>query len=265
MRLLPNVLPLRSACVPGVPALTRRSSRLYGSNRMLAEIEQLLLVQDHDIKIKALQQELHTLPLEKKRVEQFIQERTASLEQARQRAKEIEVMRKKLELDAGTRRDQIARYKTQQFQTRKNEEFQALSQEIARLENDISRIEDQEIDLMEQAEAASREIQSAEAKFKAEQAQTQQQLAALSRKGELLNKDLEETTAARARVVAQVDNRELLERYERLFVSKDRNAIVPIEHEVCMGCHMKNTTTNVHRAKLGREVVYCEQCGRILY
>jgi uncharacterized protein len=232
---------------------------------MLAEIEQLLLVQDHDTKIKALQQELHSLPLEKKRVEQVIQERTTALEQIRQRAKETEVARKKLELDAGTRREQIGRYKTQQFQTRKNDEFQALSQEIARLENEISRIEDQEIDLMEQAEATSREIQSAEAKFKTEQAQSQQQLAALSRKGELLNKELEETTAARARAVDQVANRELLERYERLFVSKDSSAIVPVEHEVCMGCHMKNTTTNVHRAKLGREVVYCEQCGRILY
>ncbi|MBV9298906.1 MAG: hypothetical protein JO066_08005 [Verrucomicrobia bacterium] len=28
---------------------------------------------------------------------------------------------------------------------------------------------------------------------------------------------------------------------------------------------MKNTSALVHRAKLGREIVHCEQCGRILY
>jgi predicted nucleic acid-binding Zn-ribbon protein len=28
---------------------------------------------------------------------------------------------------------------------------------------------------------------------------------------------------------------------------------------------MKNTTANVHRAKLAREIVYCEHCGRMLY
>jgi predicted nucleic acid-binding Zn-ribbon protein len=56
-----------------------------------------------------------------------------------------------------------------------------------------------------------------------------------------------------------------LVRYERIFQSKGGNAVVSIEHEVCMGCHMKNTTTNVHRAKLAREVVYCDQCGRMLY
>jgi len=232
---------------------------------MLAEIEQLLAVQDHDTKIKALQHELQSLPFEKKRLEQFLHDRTVALEQVKQRARDIEIQRKKLELEAGIKRDQIGRYKTQQFQTRKNDEFQALSQEIARLEADINRIEDQEIDLMEQAEAVSRESQDGETKFKSEQTQTRQHLAAVARKGELLNKDLVETAASRERAASRVTNRELLERYERLFVSKNGMAIAPVEHEVCMGCHMKNTTTNVHRAKLGREVVYCEQCGRILY
>ena len=41
---------------------------------------------------------------------------------------------------------------TQQFQTRKNEEFQALTNEIKRFEADIEKIEDREIELMEEAE-----------------------------------------------------------------------------------------------------------------
>jgi uncharacterized protein len=232
---------------------------------MLAEIEQLLVVQDHDTNIKALQSELQTLPFEQSRLEKAIQDRTSSLERVRQRAKEIEVERKKLELDASTRRDQIAKYKTQQFQTRKNDEFQALGNEIARSEKEISQIEDHEIDLMEQAENIAREIQRGESDFKIEQAQFQQQLVALKQKGELLTKTLEETKAARQKAGAAVADQELLGRYERIFQSKGGSAVVPIEHEVCMGCHMKNTTTNVHRAKLAREIVYCEHCGRMLY
>jgi hypothetical protein len=233
--------------------------------RMLAEIEQLLVVQDHDTNIKALQNELQTLPFEQNRLEKAIEDRTTGLERVRQRAKEIEVERKKLELDATTRREQIARYKTQQFQTRKNDEFQALGNEITRLEKEISQIEDREIDLMEQGETLGRDIQRAESDFKVERAQVQQQLVALKQKGELLTRTLEETKAARQKAGAAVTDQELLERYERIFHSKGGNAVVPIEHEVCMGCHMKNTTTNVHRAKLGREIVYCEHCGRMLY
>jgi predicted nucleic acid-binding Zn-ribbon protein len=232
---------------------------------MLAEIEQLLVIQDHDTNIKALENELQTLPYERNRLEQLIQDRTAALERNRLHSKEIEVQRKKLELDASARREQIAKYKTQQFQTRKNDEFQALGNEIGRLDREITQIEDQEIDLMEQAETAAREIQSSDSNFKTEQAQVQQQLGGLKQKGEILTKTLEETKAARLKAAAAVADRELLVRYERIFQSKGGNAVVPIEHEVCMGCHMKNTTANVHRAKLAREVVYCDQCGRMLY
>jgi len=232
---------------------------------MLAEIEQLLVIQDHDTNIKALENELQTLPYERNRLEQLIQDRTAALESTRLRAKEIEVQRKKLELDASARREQIAKYKTQQYQTRKNDEFQALGNEIARLDREITQIEDQEIDLMEQAETAAREIQSADSNFKTEQAQVLQQLGGLKQKGGVLTKTLEETKAARLKAAGAVTDRELLVRYERIFQSKGGNAVVSIEHEVCMGCHMKNTTTNVHRAKLAREVVYCDQCGRMLY
>jgi predicted nucleic acid-binding Zn-ribbon protein len=118
---------------------------------------------------------------------------------------------------------------------------------------------------MEQGENTARDIQRAESDFKVEQAQLQQQLVALKQKGELLTKTLEETKAARQKAGAAVTDQELLGRYERIFQSKGGSAVVPIEHEVCMGCHMKNTTTNVHRAKLAREIVYCEHCGRMLY
>jgi predicted nucleic acid-binding Zn-ribbon protein len=202
---------------------------------MLAEIEQLLVVQDHDINLKALQNELQTLPLERERLEKLIQDRTTALDRTRQRSKEIEVERKRLELDASTRRDQIAKYKTQQFQTRKNEEFQAIGNEIARLEREINQTEDQEIDLMEQAEKIGREIHSAESDFKIEQAQVQQQLVALTQKGEVLTKKLEDTKVARRKAGAAVTDSELLERYDRIFQSKGGSAVVAIEHEVCMG------------------------------
>ena len=58
---------------------------------------------------------------------------------------------------------------------------------------------------------------------------------------------------------------DLLGRFERLFTSKGDAAIVALEHEVCTGCHMKVTTQTSHRVKSGKELVSCEQCGRILY
>ena len=57
----------------------------------------------------------------------------------------------------------------------------------------------------------------------------------------------------------------LLSRFERLFKSKGDAAIVAVEHGVCTGCHMKLTTATVNAVEAGKEIISCEQCGRILY
>ena len=57
----------------------------------------------------------------------------------------------------------IVRYANQQFQTRKNEEYRALAHEIETCKDAIFKIENQEIELMEQAEAAQKEVAAADA------------------------------------------------------------------------------------------------------
>jgi predicted nucleic acid-binding Zn-ribbon protein len=231
---------------------------------MLKEIEQLLVIQNRDQKIKALRAELETVPFERTRVEQFLASKGKAFDEVKQRGREVEVHRKKLELDAQSRRDSIAKFKTQQYQTRKNEEFQAIGHEIERFEKEIQSIEDQEIELMEQTEVIQSQVANADREFKAAKIQAEQQQADLEKKKRVLEEQLQTTLVEREELVGGADP-DLLYRYERLFASKGGNAVVPIEHEFCMGCHMKNTTTLVHRVKLGREITNCEQCGRILY
>src|SRR6478752_1120431 len=169
-----------------------------------------------------------------------------------------------LELDAQTRRDSIAKYKTQQYQTRKNDEFQAISQEIHRFEKEIEQIEDREIELMEQTEQLQKESARTELELKTAKRQSEVQQADLKKKEATLGERLKQAEDDRGRLVQGLDE-DLLFQYTRLFATKGGNAVVPVEHEFCMGCHMKNTSALVHRAKLGREIVHCQQCGRILY
>src|SRR5258708_12665895 len=216
---------------------------------MLPEIEQLLVIQDRDQKIKAHQIELNSLPLERQRVEQALKNKIEAFDQIKLRGKEIEVHRKKLELDANSRRDTIAKYKIQQSQTRKNEEFQAIGQLISRLEHEIEQIEDEEIVLMEQGEVAGREIQQAEAELKASRAQTEQQLTALANKQETLERWLRETATERETLAAAIDP-DLLSPYQRLFTSKNGTPLVPQNHQAFIGCHIKNHPTTVHNPQL---------------
>src|SRR4029453_4661860 len=107
---------------------------------MLPEIEQLLILQDRDRKIRLLRQEQKSAPLERKSLEDKLASAQTQLEGLRLKAKEIEVERKKLENEAQAVRERILKYQAQKFQTRKNDEFAALSHEIERGEKHIQEV-----------------------------------------------------------------------------------------------------------------------------
>ena len=231
---------------------------------MLQQIEQLLTLQDRDRKIRSLKNEVRLAPMQRKELDARLAAAQHQLDTVKLRGREIEVERKKLEVEAQSKRDQIAKYNTQKFQTRKNEEFQAITNEIKRYEDEVRVTEDRELELMESAEKMKATIADAEKENTTAKTQVQQQLANLDAKAGAIQEQLQQIEADRAKLASSVEE-DLLDTYDHLFTSKGDNAVVALEHEVCMGCHMKLTTQTAVRVKGGREVVHCEQCGRILY
>jgi uncharacterized protein len=228
------------------------------------ELEQLLVLQDRQQKIKQIETEIETVPLQRTSLEGQLASSVAGVEALKQKSRQIEVDRKKLELDVGTRTESIARFKTQQYQTRKNDEFQALGHEIERFENDIRKIEDAELELMVEADKIKADLAVEEKKGASVTESIARQMTDLEAKSKALQSRLEELTKERTELAGKIDE-DLLGRFERLFASKGDAVVVALEHEVCTGCHMKVTTQTAHRVKAGKEIVSCEQCGRILY
>jgi len=204
------------------------------------------------------------VPLQKKSLEAQLAASVAGVEVLKQKARRVEMDRKKLELDVGTRTESISRLKTQQYQTRKNDEFQAIGHEIERYENEIRKIEDEELELMIEADKLKVDLGVEEKKAATVKQSIARQTADLDAKSKTLESRLEELTKERAEIAGKIDE-DLLGRFERLFKSKGDAVVVPLEHEVCTGCHMKVTTQTAHRAKAGKEIVSCDNCGRILY
>ena len=204
------------------------------------------------------------MPQQRQNLEAQLAASAAALSALKSKAQHLEMDRKKLELDAGTRQESINRLKTQQYETRKNDEFRAMGNEIERYEKEIRQIEDQELELMEQAEKVKVEVAAEEKKAAGARDSIARQMADLEEKAKTLESRLSQLTAERTELSGKVEE-DLLSRFERLFASKGDAAVVALEHEVCTGCHMKVTTQTAHRVKNGKEIVSCEQCGRILY
>lgn len=231
---------------------------------MQVELEQLLILQDRQQKIKQIQTEIRNLPLQRQSLDAQLAASLAALAALKHKAQHLEMDRKTLELDAGTRQESISRLKTQQYETRKNEEFRAMGNEIERYEKEIRLIEDQELELMDQAEKLKVELSAEEKKTAGSRESIARQMADLEEKGKTLEGRLSGLMIERSELAAKIDE-DVLARFERLFASKGDAAIVALDHEVCTGCHMKVTTQTAHRVKNGKEIVSCEQCGRILY
>lgn len=231
---------------------------------MLDVIEKLLILQDRDRKLRRVETELAHIEPERQSLKGKSSTAQAELEQAKQRVKQIESDRKRLELEVEAKKTQIERYANQQLQTRKNEEYRALAHEIETCKADIHKIEDQEIELMERAEKAQKDVASCTRTFDAAKKLADEQITQLGAREQNLKKELAELKSNREELAAVVDDG-VRTRYERLFKNKGENVVVGVNHGVCGGCHMKLPAQVLVASQAGQEVVACTNCGRILY
>ena len=231
---------------------------------MLDTIEKLLILQDRDRKILRVTQELAYIGPERETLRARAIATQAQLEAAKTRVKQIESERKQRDLEIEAKKSQIEKYLNQQLQTRKNEEYKALAHEIEMAKDAINKIEDQEIVLMEQAEAAQKEVVRANAEAAAAKKLVDDQIGVINDREINLKKELAELQTGRAELAAGVDE-STRNRYERILKSKGENVVVGIEHSSCGGCHMRLPAQIVTSCRGEAELITCPNCGRILY
>lgn len=231
---------------------------------MFAPIEGLLVLQERDRRILDLTAQLEKIPLDKARAESRLDHDNAALADAHDQLQKNAVAIKNLELDLETRRNTIARLKTQQFETRKNEEYQALAHEIKRYEADIDRLETALLELMEIADTLKAGQDKAQANLDKTREVVENDLKSLETREQTIRRDLESVRREREKLTADLDPA-LFDLYERLRVKKGGVAIVPIEAKQCGGCHVRLIPSTIVKAQAASQPVQCENCGRLLY
>jgi len=231
---------------------------------MLETIEKLLILQDRDRRIRRVKGELAHIEPERQMFQTRATGAQTALESAKTKVKQIESERKNLELEVEAKKQLIAKYANQQLQTRKNEEYRALAHEIDTCKAEIFKIENQEIELMEQAEAAQKEVaRSTHASAEARKLMDDQ-LSQLGSREQNLKKELAELSTNREELAAAVDATSR-GRYERLVRNKGETVVVGVQHGVCGGCHMRLPAQVIVTCQAQQELVTCTNCGRILY
>ena len=231
---------------------------------MNEEIRQLLVLQDRDSKAARLEVELESIDPEREKTKRESLASQQVLEQAKQTKMQLEVRRKDLENEVESKKEQIRKYSQQQLETKKNEEYQALTREIEHVRQSISELEDQELELMEEQDDFKAKL--AEASQVAEEAKVNeaQLLSELDEREKNLGRQLDQLDEEREALADAIDPKALAH-YERLLDTKGGRVIVGIDHGSCGGCHMKLQAQEIVNAKSERERITCTNCGRLLY
>ncbi|WP_269525542.1 zinc ribbon domain-containing protein [Coraliomargarita parva] len=229
------------------------------------QIEKLLIVQDRDLALQKLEQELARIPVEKAALEKQIAEETANIEAARQSLKQKEVERHDLDNEVKSKETAVQKFRTQQMEVKKNEEYRALTQQIEQTEAAIAELEEKEIALMLEIDELQADFQTEKGKIELRIQDRNGQIAQLAERAGNLEASLGEAQAALALSREGVEDN-FLENYDRVRkMTKRPPYVVQVEAHKCGGCHLRVSNDVAKEAMHYGEPHYCDQCARIVY
>lgn len=231
----------------------------------LPQIENLLIVQARDLDLQKNHSEQAAIPQQRQSLQAAMNKAHAKLEQAEQALKAQSVACAQLESEIVDKEAQITRFKTQQIAVKKNEEYQALTQQIELTQSSISELEEQEIELMLTIDTARESCEHLRDEVQVELEKRQGELGLLEQKQRHLAAAADSIEQQLMQARQQLDA-ESIEHYDRVKkLSRRAPYIVPLQAHVCSGCHLRVSNEVSNAVAKGEYPVFCDQCARMLY
>ena len=143
-------------------------------------------------------------------------------------------------------------------------ELEGYEREASLRRKQLQELDEKLLDLMMSMEAAQEKLKSLEQRCKQAEAQWQTRQVELAEERTGLEKTLETLDVRREGLVSRVGRQELA-LYEGLRQSRGGVAVAKVERGLCRVCRVALPTHQLQRARLGREAVQCNSCGRILF
>jgi predicted nucleic acid-binding Zn-ribbon protein len=172
-----------------------------------------------------------------------------------------------LEADVATTEARITEVDKRLYsgQVSASRDLQAMSEEIGHLKARRSNLEDRILEIMEEREPVDAEVAQLEADLSGLEAEAAEMQVALGQAEAVVDGELEAMTGERAAAAAELPP-DLTATYERLRSQLGGVGAARLVGSSCSGCHLALPATELDRLRRGPpdELVYCDQCGRIL-
>ncbi|HEX13856.1 MAG: hypothetical protein C0173_08105 [Desulfurella sp.] len=231
---------------------------------MNADIEMLLKIQEYDKQIYQLESEFAKKLQDRENLEELITTHTLNMEQLQDELNEIleDLKFKKNLLEEKEALLEKLDEKSNSVQNQKQSE--ALSSEITIAKTNKSILEDKILEIQSIVDEKNKKI-----------SEIQQQIDEVKQKLESFDAQLAEFKKDVDEKIEQINkekesmlndiNPHLLAKYNKISLWAKGSAVVRVENETCYGCFIKLPPQISVLVEETDEIVYCPNCGRILY
>ena len=229
------------------------------------EFKKLLLLHGKDRRKQSMETELENLPHSISHIESKIEIENATIASATQELRNLEIESNSLENEINSISEQIVRQKNKQLEVKKNEEYQALENEITGLIDQQSFKEDDHIKILLKLDDAKETSKIAESKICEKVKLLEVDRKNLYEKGTELKSEIDRLNSEIEETSSDI-NEGLLLGYARTKKVVSRPPyIAPLEEQKCSGCNLRVSNDVASSVLVEKKLTHCDQCGRIVY
>lgn len=228
------------------------------------QIEALLLLQEKDLNCLKAKEGLKAIPRQIERLQASISKEKEIEAEEKTALQQLEVKRKECDVELKECEERILKYKTQQLEVKKNEEYDALNKEISHQEERISALETEELELLMKIDEEAQRFEESQEEHAKQISFYEQDITKLNERETGFKQSID-TLIAEAEEARKAVECSLVAKYDSAKTSSKGPYVVPLEDHKCKGCHLRVSNDVEVSAKHNEVGVRCSNCGRLVY
>ena len=227
-------------------------------------LELLYQLQEKDVKIFELKENLTKLPNLIDEKQKKIADVKASFENKKAEYVRLNSLKKEKEALLATKEASIAKHTSDLNTIKANDMYKNCLLEIEKAKADKSVVEDEILQLMEDIDKEIVNLKKYEEETKVKETEINKEIADAKQTIDKAKENIEAIQKERDEFAKTID-KNILSQYERIRESRNGQGIATIDGESCSGCNMVLRPQLIVQATKCKELVYCDNCSRILF
>lgn len=231
---------------------------------MEINFESLIRLQNLDELIQDISQFLDSIPSQIGFIDEQIAESSQIVADAKNELSANQKKRRDLESDVSAKKALIDKYRKQQNDVKTNKEYTLLLKEIADVESEIGELEEEIISQMLSADDLEAAIKAAEKKAETAKDTLLKEKEELQKKNEDQETEKKQLRGERETLIPTIPS-DQMKLYSNIFRKCPGTALSPVTDDFCSMCQIRIRPQVLNELIAQKEIILCENCGRILF